>query len=731
VNPDDETLPHGWSARFFAALNRERPQWALWSPVAMGAGIAVYFALAYEPSLFSVLILMALGLAGLLLSYLGRVPLVAALVLFLIALGFGAAYLRTAEVSAPVLEKRLGPVMLEGRVVSSEPREKGVRLLLDGLEFPAYVSGIMPQRVRIGGRGEAPDLSPGDRVRLRAVLMPPPGPVMPGSFDFQRWAWFKEIGAFGYSLGPPRLIAPSQTAAAGDIDIPADLALSGLRMRLATRIRDAIGGEAGAMAAALLTGLRGAIPEPVLLAMRQSGLAHLLAISGLHMGLVAGWMFFASRAGFAAVPALALHYPIKKWAAILAGLGALAYLFISGASIPTQRAFLMTTLVLLAVLIDRTAISMRLVALAAMIVLLFAPDSLLGASFQMSFAAVIALVAVYEAGRGKFSVLREAGGSDRRLSRASLRVAGFYLGGVMVTTLVASLATSPFALYHFNRIALFGLAANMIAVPLTALWIMPWGILGFLLMPFGLEFLALIPMGWGIDLVIATAREVSSWPGASLNIAAMADWGFGLIVIGGLWLCLWRHRWRLFGLPLIVLGLVSPLVTTPPDILISGDGRLMGVRGADGDWLLNSLKRQRRTAADWLELTGADGAVAWPKSGLSADGRLSCGALGCLYRAGKAAGRAGDLNVALVKGEGALMEDCHIADILIAPVPVRIDCPGPSVVIDRFDLWRNGAYAIWISDMGLDGSRVENARQMRGSRPWVPQRGFKKERARE
>jgi len=705
-------------ARLHGAFNRERPQWALWSPVAMGCGIVLYFALSSEPTLVVPLILMALGLAGLLMSALGRAPRVASLIFFLFILGFCAAFLRSAEVAAPVLEKRLGPIMLEGRVVSAEPREKGMRLLLDELKFPAYVKGTMPERVRIGGRSKAPDFRPGDRARLRAVLMPPPGPVMPGSFDFQRWAWFKEIGAFGYSLGAPHLLAPSPT---GEVsDAPAELALSGLRMRLAKRIRDAIGGESGAMAAALLTGLRGGISELVLVAMRQSGLAHLLAISGLHMGLVAGCLFFASRAGFAVVPKLALHYPIKKWAAILAALGALAYLFISGATIPTQRAFLMTGLVLLAVLIDRTAISMRLVALAAVIVLLLAPDSLLGASFQMSFAAVIALVAVYEAVRGKFSALREAGGADHHPSLAGLRVVGFYLAGVMVTTLVASLATSPFALYHFNRIAIFGLAANMIAVPLTALWIMPWGILGFLLMPFGLEFLALKPMGWGIDLVIATAKEVSSWPGASLNVAAMADWGFALIVIGGLWLCLWRHRWRLFGLPLIILGLLSPLVTTPPDILVSGDGRLMGVRGvggvSGGEWLLNSLRRERRTAGDWLDLTGATSALAWPKSGLSDDGRLSCDALGCIYRAKNRA-------VALIKGEGALMEDCHFADILIAPVPVRVDCPAPSIVIDRFDLWRNGSYAIWLNDL-----RVENARDLRGNRPWVPQRGFKKKR---
>ncbi|MBT5752329.1 MAG: ComEC family competence protein [Rhodospirillaceae bacterium] len=711
----DEISPQGLVARLHGAFNRERPQWALWSPVAMGGGIALYFALSSEPTLVVPLILMTLGLAGLLMSALGRAPRVASLIFFLFILGFCAAFLRSAEVAAPVLEKRLGPIMLEGRVVSAEPREKGLRLLLDELKFPAYVKGIMPERVRIGGRSKAPVFSPGDQVRLRAVLLPPSGPVMPGSFDFQRWAWFKQIGAFGYSLGAPHLLAPSPTGT------PTELALSGLRMRLAQRIRDAIGGESGAMGAALLTGLRGGISEPVLVAMRQSGLAHLLAISGLHMGLVAGLLFFASRAGFAAVPKLALHYPIKKWAAILAGLGALAYLFISGATIPTQRAFLMTALVLLAVLIDRTAISMRLVALAAVIVLLFAPDSLLGASFQMSFAAVIALVAVYEAGRGKFSALREAGGGDHHPSLAGLRMAGFYLGGVMITTLVASLATSPFALYHFNRIAIFGLAANMIAVPFTALWIMPWGILGFLLMPFGLEFLALKPMGWGIDLVIATAKEVSSWPGASLNVAAMADWGFALIVIGGLWLCLWRHRWRLFGLPLVILGLLSPLITMPPDVLVSGDGRLMGVRGVDDDWLLNSLKRERRTAGDWLELTGATHALAWPKSGISADGRLSCDSLGCLYRAENQI-------VALVKGEGALMEDCHFADVLIAPVPVRIDCSTPRVVIDRFDLWRNGAYAIWLNDQGPSGLRVENARDLRGARPWVPQRGFKKKR---
>lgn len=229
--------------------------------------------------------------------------------------------------------------------------------------------------------------------------------------------------------------------------------------------------------------------------MRDAGLAHLLAISGLHIGLVGGLLFFVVRLLLATSETLALRYPIKKWAALAAVAGSFGYLLVSGGTLPTQRAFLMLSLALLAVLIDRVAISMNLVAWAALVILMLVPESLLSVSFQMSFAAVVGLVAVYET-----AVLRHARGAG---PAGPARRAGLYLGAVLLSTLVAGTATAPFALYHFNRFALYGVLANLIAVPLTALWIMPWAVVAFALMPFGLEAWALAPMGLGIEAVIA------------------------------------------------------------------------------------------------------------------------------------------------------------------------------------------------------------------------------------
>jgi competence protein ComEC len=470
---------------------------------------------------------------------------------------------------------------------------------------------------------------------------------------------------------------------------------------------DALPDARGALAAALMTGERGAIPESVIQAMRDSGLAHLLAISGLHMGLVAGLLFFALRALMALVPALALRQPIKKWAAAVAVCGAFAYLCLVGAPVPTQRAFLMVSIVLLAVILDRSALSLRLVAWAAFAVLLIAPESLLSASFQMSFAAVTALVAGYEAlgARGRRAVAEH--GPAARLA--------LYLGGVALTSVIAIAATAPFAVYHFNRLAWYGLAANLVAVPLTGFWIMPWALLAFALLPFGLEALALTPMGWGLGAVIAVAETIAGLPGAVQPVRALPAAGLLLVVAGGLWLCLWWRPWRLAGPVLILAGLSGAALVTPPDLLASGDGRLLAVRGADGALWLSSVRRARFTAETWLRRAGLAEAEAWPRDATAAaGGALSCDPLGCIYRA------KGQV-VALALDGRALDEDCRNATVLISLEPLsRRACPGPRVLIDRFDLWRGGSHALWLSPAG---PRVETVAAARGRRPWVRRRG--------
>ena len=694
------------TGRLRTALLAERPRWWLWTPVGLGLGIAGYFLLPSEPPVW-------LGGAGLL----GLAPLGllarrhgAMLVLWLAALlvcaGFTAAQLRTETVSAPVLEREIGPVRVTGQVARIEPKGegRGPRVILQALQFERSPRGGVPERVRVRLTARDPAaVSPGDWISLPVVLSPPPMPAAPGAFDFARQAYFQRLGGVGYAVGHLQkydAVGPREADAIGAWRLDLDA----LRARVTERIRTALPGTAGAVAAALITGERAAIPAEVIEDMRRSGLAHLLAISGLHIGLVTAILFFGLRALLALVPGLALHAPIKKWAALVAGLGAFAYLLLSGATIPTQRAFIMVLIVLTGVLLDRTAISLRLVAWAAVLILLLAPESLLSASFQLSFAATTALVAGYEALRARrdLKALEAPGALDRLW---------LYVAGVAFSSVIAICATAPFAIYHFNRFALFGLVANLLAVPLTAFWIMPTAVVGLLLMPFGLEHLALLPMGWGLELLVAWAGTVASWPYASLPLPAMPSLGLALITGGGLWLCLWAGRWRVIGLLPILLGLLSIAVNPMPDLLVDREARLFALRDSTGQLWLSNKRRERFTAEIWLRRNGQSEAGRLARDGPQENGTFGCDALGCVARFG-------ERTVAVVEHGRALLEDCGRADVVVSLVAVpRGRCEGPELVIDRWRLWHGGSHAFWLRG---DAVAVDSVSGERGARPWTP-----------
>lgn len=684
-----------WFGEVFAA---ERDRWLLWLPVAFGAGIGLYFALPEEPPLWLGL---ALAFGALLAAILGRAQaalLVPAIALVAIGAGLAAAQWRAAMAAAPVLDQRWGPARLDGRVVAVEIRPEGRRVILDTLDLAGMAPARTPAHVRVNLRGRAAEaaLRPGERVTLRAILMPPPGPAAPGAYDFQRQAWFDRLGAVGYAVAPPRVIDGVASSSGWKLKINA------LRQRVVERTMAAIPGPAGAIAAALLTGEMGAIPPDVMAAMRDSGLAHLLSISGLHIGLVASIVFVVVRQILALIPRVALAYPIKKWAAVAAFLAITFYTLFATPGVPTQRSWLMTSIVLFAVLIDRTAITMRLVAWAAFAVLALLPESLLGPSFQMSFAAVLALIAAWEVVRERFASWRAGGGVARR--------ALVGLAGVGMTTLVAGFASAPYALYHFNRFAAFGLIANLIAVPLTGLWVMPLAVAAALLWPPGLQDWALVPMGWGVEGIIFVAEKVAGWGGAVALLPAMPVWGLIAVTLGGLWLCLWQTRWRLAGVPVLLLGLLSIAFARGPDVLVSGDGKLVAVRGADGLLQLSSDRAAPLTRDSWLRRAGQEEMALWPSEGASVDGMLACDPAGCLYRA------RGQV-VALVRDPAALSEDCAAASVVVAVVPVRRKCASAEAVIDKFSLWRDGGHAVWLERGGV---RIESVRESRGARPWVP-----------
>ncbi|MDG2480270.1 MAG: ComEC/Rec2 family competence protein [Alphaproteobacteria bacterium] len=428
-------------------LRDERERWILWAPVGLLSGIAFYFWLDNEPWPFTGLVLLLVFALPALLPHRHNASRAIWVAGALVFAGFALAQWETQRDLAPILQSEIGPRMVSGTIVLVEPRDKGLRIVLRDPVIPRLEAGDTPRRIRITVRTHGGIVPiPGQHVETLAMLRAPPPPAYPGGYDFARDAFFKEIGGVGYAVGPLRAAEPGpEEVAAASWWQEGAAWIQALRLRTTDRILETLPEPRNGVAAALLTGHRGAVADAVLETIRKSGLAHLLAISGLHLGLVAAIVFFVTRATLAAIEPLALRAPIKGWAAGAALVAAFLYLLISGGTVPTQRAFLMTAIVLFGVALGRQAISLRLVALAAITVMVISPHVVTGASFQLSFAAVIALVAVYEALRDNWPRWRVSQGPFSRLL--------LYFGGVAVTTIIANLATMTLVLVQFGRMA--------------------------------------------------------------------------------------------------------------------------------------------------------------------------------------------------------------------------------------------------------------------------------------
>ncbi|PSL20659.1 ComEC/Rec2 family competence protein [Shimia abyssi] len=455
-----------------------------WVPVWLAIGIGVFFSQPREPD---VLVLLAAGGVGAFVfvgaAFLGAIGRIVAFALAMSAFGFCLAGARSHMVDAPVLGFRYyGPV--EGRVVGLDrSASDAMRVTLADVRLFDVASDQTPARVRISlhGAETLAEPAPGMWVGMTAHLSPPSGPVEPGGFDFQRHAWFQRLGAVGYSRVPVVELGPRHRGAH----------VFALRMRLSKAVQNRLPGAVGGFAAAVTTGDRSGMPVGTIEDLRISNLAHLLAISGLHMGLLAGFVFAAVRVGLAMIPAVALRVNSKKVAAVVALVASAGYLMLSGGSVSTQRAFLMTSVMLTAVLMDRRALSLRAVAVAAVLVLVLRPEALLGPGFQMSFAATTALIVV-------FGWLRE-----REVSFGPKWLQPVI--AVVISSFVAGMATAPFAAVHFNQIAHFGLPANLLSVPIMGTVVVPAAVLAALLSPFGLEQVGLVPMSWGLEWILRVA----------------------------------------------------------------------------------------------------------------------------------------------------------------------------------------------------------------------------------
>lgn len=601
----------------------ERRRLSLWAPVGVGAGILLWFAAPFEPPLWS-LAAAPWALAGWLAARRGESLLLALLAgcLLTLALGWSAALIRARIVAAPVLE-RIMVAEVEGRIRAELFRtEDGRRLLLDRLTIAGLPPERTPETIRITPP-EGLQAQAGERVRLKLWLTPPSSAPMPGGYDYARRVWFEGLGALGRAQGDEFAVSPPRP---GDLDWGARLA----RWRTATAaaLVERMGARTGGVAAALSVGVRGLAPEDVEIALRDSGLAHLLSISGVHMAILSALVFVAARSLLAAIPGLAARRPIKKWAAVAALAAATLYLGASGADAPAQRAYVMSAAMLTAVLLDRRAISFRSLAAAALVILLIRPESLLEPGFQMSFAATAALAAAFEA--LPLGALF-AGSPDESAARRWGRRLALAAAGSVLASLAAGLASGIYGAAYFNRVQPYNLPANLAAAPLSSLFIMPALAASAVLAPLGLEGAGLWVLHLSLEALNRIAAFFAALPGAAPLVASPPPGALILASLGGIWLCLWRDpRLRLAGLAPLGLGLALWGAAPRPDLLIEAEGGLLGIRGADGRLALSHGGRKGYVASSWLRFEG-DGATpqeAAARPGWTCEGRNLCAADG-------------------------------------------------------------------------------------------------------
>jgi competence protein ComEC len=633
-----------------------------WTPVAMGGGIWAYFLMPVEPGQAAILTVLTVGvIAAGFARPAGPVFGVVALALALGTGGFTLAARRAASVAAPVLEGRYyGPV--EGRIVEIDRSMRDVpRLTLDQVRLDGVPLDKVPVRVRVSVHGDQPWLpkEPGTVVMLTGFLSPPNGPMEPDEFDFRRLAWFQQLGAVGYSETPVLAVAQAEGGAV--------LAVARWRAVLAEGVRARIEGDAGGLAAAVMTGDRSGLSQEANEDMRASNLYHLVSISGTHMAMLVAFVFGFIRYGVALIPPLALRVSAKKIAAVVALPIAAAYLVLAGRDMATERAFVMVAVMLVAVLLDRQAITLRSVAIAAFIVLGVRPEALVNPGFQMSFAASVALVAA-------FGALRVAPTMARRGWVGAV-------GLLLFSSLVAGLATAPFAAAHFNRVAHLGLVANLLAVPVMGMVVMPGAVLMAVLAPLGLEAPGVWLVEAGCRWILFVAKAVGGVAGAESAVVHPPMAVLPLVTAGGLWLCLWLGWGRWGGVGPCVLAFGIWAMADRPPILIAPGGGLVGVVGVEGR-ALNKATGDSFAADTWIandgDVISQDEAFARP--GWSGEGRV--------WRA-----EASGVVVLWVGGERATaaVEGCGGADVMVSNVDAG---PRPCLVFDAARLAVTGAVAI-------------------------------------
>ncbi len=673
----------------------ERTQIGAWIPVMLGTGIALWFVLP-DPRAWTAALCMAAacGLAAATWANGGRMARMVWTAALAITVGLVLAWLRAESVAAPILPR---PVMAEMVAHVDGIDRLAARRMVRVMLRPVLARDgrgqalALPPRIRLSlDQEDVPaGLGPGAVIRLRARLMPPAGPIAPGGYDFARAAWFQGIGATGRGLAPVTILSPTPQG-------------SGLRQRLSMRITERVSGSAGGIAAALATGDVGAIAEADAEAMRRAGLAHLLSVSGLHITAVVGIVMVLTIRLLALWPWLGLRLRLPLVGASAGAVAAIGYTWLTGAEVPTIRSCVAAMLVLAALAMGREAMTLRLVAAGALIVLIARPEALMGASFQLSFAAITAIVALHE-----HPAMRRRFGPHPDWRWSALR----QLGALLITGLVVEAALLPIAVHHFHKAGLYGAFANIVAIPWTTFVAMPLEMIALLLEPLGLA----APFWWllqhALSALLWLAHRVADMPGAVMALAVAPDWAFAATVMGGLWIALWRTGGRWLGVPPLAAGSVAMLLAPMPDLIVTGDGRHAAIRQGQGIALL------RERAGDYIRgsLSEIGGSSAEPTALIDqADAR--CGPDLCVT-AIRRQGR--DWRVAATRSGYAvpwagLIGLCQSVDIIIADRRLPDACRPRWLKLDSVALRETGGVAIRLAP-----PMVQMVRQPGDRHPWT------------
>ncbi len=671
-----------------AALAGARADGFLWLPIWLGTGIGLWFALDWEPGRASYALACALavlgGVAWVRAPDAARLP---AAALAVTAAGFLLAGQRAHELAAPVLGFRFyGPV--EGRIIGIDRSGADyIRLTLDRVVLENIAPARTPATLRVALHGDQSQIlpEPGQRVMMTANLMPPAGPASPQSYDFRRNSWFSKLGAVGYVRAPVLLVAPPEAG---------DWALAGhrLRMRLSGAMQAHMPGQAGAVAAALMTGDRSAIAEATNASMRASNLYHIVSISGLHMGMLAGFVFTALRYGLAMVGGLALWLPVKKIAAAVALLAASIYLWVAGPNVATERAYVMAATMLVAVLIDRRAISLRTVAVAALVLLVKEPESLVEPGFQMSFGATVALILVY-----------------RPWAAVQHHVPALLKPAAMLTisSLAAGLASAPIAAVHFNRMQEYGLLANLLVVPVMGTVVMPAGVIAAIAAPFGLAEPPLWVMEQGTRWMIFVSDWVAGLEGAQRAVTVPPETVLPMLASAAALSVLGRGAVRGLGMVLALGAAMLWAQAARPTLLIAPEGELVGLMTPEGRAL--SKPGAGFVAETWLL---EDGDTARPEEAAARpDWSGPAGT-----REAEFAGR----RVVHLTGKGASARvnvACTPGAVVVLAAVAEGPAPEGCLLFDLAALRQSGAVSITPEGAGL---RIQTVAEASGARLWAP-----------